>query len=170
MFDSLVLGVDPGTGSVGLAVVERGTSRPTVSWAATLSTPAAAAPEDRLARIHGVVSEALSVHRPEALALERLLWGRNTGSAMHVARASGVVMLAAAQAGVPVFEYAPLEVKMAVTGVGNASKDQVRKGLSLLLGAAHVPRQPDAADAVAVALCHLQQSPLRRLERSGAGR
>ena len=110
------------------------------------------------------------MHHPEALAVERLLWGRNTGSAMHVARASGVVMLAAAQAGVPVFEYAPLEVKMAVTGVGNASKEQVRKGLSFLLGAAHVPRQPDAADAVAVALCHLQQSPLRRLERSGAGR
>jgi len=69
-----------------------------------------------------------------------------------------------------VFEYAPLEVKMAVTGVGNASKEQVRKGLSLLLGAGHVPQQPDAADAVAVALCHLQQSPIRLLERSGAGR
>jgi crossover junction endodeoxyribonuclease RuvC len=67
-----------------------------------------------------------------------------------------------------VYEYAPLEVKMAVTGSGNASKDQVRRGLALVVGAAHVPKQPDAADAVAVALCHLQQSPLRRLERAGA--
>src|SRR5580765_3095161 len=170
MFDSRVLGVDPGTGSVGLSVVDRGKGRPVVSWAATLSTPAAAPPEERLQRIHTVVTDLLAEHRPEALAIERLLWGRNAGSAMHVARASGVVMLAAAQAGVPVFEYAPLEVKMAVTGVGNASKEQVRRGLGLLIGAAHVPKQPDAADAVAVALCHLQQAPIRRLERAGAGR
>jgi crossover junction endodeoxyribonuclease RuvC len=170
MFDSHVLGVDPGTGSVGLAVVAQGKGRPSVEWAATLTTPAAAEPEARLERIHTVVSELLAEHHPEALAIERLLWGRNAGSAMHVARASGVVMLAAAQAGIPVFEYAPLEVKMAVTGVGNASKEQVRRGLALVLGAAHVPRQPDAADAVAVGLCHLQQAPLRRLERAGAGR
>ena len=70
------------------------------------------------ARIHAVVGEAIAEHRPEALAIERLMWGRNVGSAMEVARASGVVMLAAAEAGVPVDEYAPLEVKMAVTGVG----------------------------------------------------
>jgi crossover junction endodeoxyribonuclease RuvC len=170
MFDSHVLGVDPGTGSVGLAVVGRGKGRPSVVWAATLSTPASAPPEERLGRIHAVVCEALADYRPGALSIERLLWGRNAGSAMHVARASGVVMLAAAQAGIPVFEYAPLEVKMAVTGVGNASKEQVRRGLGLLLGAAHVPSQPDAADAVAVALCHQQQAPLRRLERTGAGR
>jgi crossover junction endodeoxyribonuclease RuvC len=170
MFDSHVLGVDPGTGSVGLAVVDRGKGRPAVAWAATLSTPASAQPEARLERIHTVVKELLAEHRPEALAIERLLWGRNAGSAMHVARASGVMMLAAAQAGVPVFEYAPLEVKMAVTGVGNASKEQVRRGLELLLGPGHVPSQPDAADAVAVGLCHLQQAPLRRLERAGVGR
>jgi crossover junction endodeoxyribonuclease RuvC len=168
MFDSKVLGIDPGTGSIGLAVVRRGQRRPSVAWAATLTTPASAHPEERLHRIHAVIGEALAEHRPEALAIERLLWGRNTGSAMHVARASGVVMLAAAQAAVPVYEYAPLEVKMAVTGAGNASKEQVRRGLSLVLGAGHVPAQPDAADAVAVALCHLQQSPIRRLERAGA--
>jgi crossover junction endodeoxyribonuclease RuvC len=167
MFDSHVLGVDPGTGSVGLAVVGRGRGRPAVVWAATLSTPASAPPEERLKRIHTVVTELLAEHGPEALAIERLLWGRNAGSAMHVARASGVVMLAAAKAGIPVFEYAPLEVKMAVTGVGNATKEQVRRGLALVVGAAYVPRQADAADAVAVALCHLQQAPLRRLERAG---
>jgi crossover junction endodeoxyribonuclease RuvC len=168
MFDSKVLGIDPGTGSIGLAVVRRGTARPEVAWAATLSTPAGAHTEERLHRIHAVVEEALAEHRPQALAIERLLWGRNSGSAMQVARASGVVMLAAAQAAVPVYEYAPLEVKMAVTGSGNASKEQVRRGLGLVIGAGHVPRQPDAADAIAIALCHLQQSPLRRLERAGA--
>jgi crossover junction endodeoxyribonuclease RuvC len=99
------------------------------------------------------------------MAIERLMWGRNTESAMGVARASGVIVLAAAEAGIPVEEYAPLEVKMAVTGVGNASKDQVRRALALILGSVAVPADPDAADAVAVALCHLQQSRLRRLTR-----
>jgi crossover junction endodeoxyribonuclease RuvC len=93
------------------------------------------------------------------------MWGRNTNSAMEVSRASGVIVLAAADAGLNVEEYAPLEVKMAVTGVGNASKEQVRRGLAQILGADAVPKEPDAADAVAVALCHLQQSGLRRAVR-----
>ena len=93
------------------------------------------------------------------------MWGKNIGSAMQVARASGAIMVAAAEAGIPVEEYAPLEVKMAVTGVGNAAKEQVRRGLGLLLGSGAVPDDADAADAVAVALCHLQQSRLRRLTR-----
>ena len=90
------------------------------------------------------------------------MWGRNAPSAMEVARASGVIVLAAAQAGVQVEEYAPLEVKMAVTGVGNAPKEVVRRALVRLLGVDGVPAEPDAADAVAVAVCHLQQARLRR--------
>ena len=104
-------------------------------------------------------------NNPAAVALERLMWGRNAANAMEVARASGVIMLAAAEGGVPLEEYAPLEVKMAVTGVGNATKDVVRRGLIRLLGVTGVPEDPDAADAVAVAVCHLQQSRLRRLTR-----
>jgi crossover junction endodeoxyribonuclease RuvC len=168
MFDSVVLGVDPGTASVGLAVVGRGRSRPTVVWAEAMSTPPSLPPAERLRRIHRQVGEVIREHRPEALAIERLMWGRNTGSAMQVARASGVIMLAAADAGIPVEEYAPLEVKMSVTGVGNASKDQVRRGLGLMLGSGAVPAQPDAADAVAVAVCHLQQSRMRRLTGEAA--
>jgi len=163
MFDSVVLGVDPGLGSVGFAVLARDRGSPVLVWAASLSTPAQAQTEERLHRIHTVAEQILAEHRPRALAIERLLWGRNTGSAMQVARASGVVMLAGAQARVPVSEYAPLEVKMAVTGVGNAPKEQVRRALELVLGRGSVPRQPDAADAAAVALCHLQQSGVRRL-------
>ena len=102
------------------------------------------------------------------MAIERLMWGRNTQSAMEVSRASGAIILAAALAGVPVEEYAPLEVKMDATGVGNASTEQVRRGLALILGAGAVPTDPDAADAVAVALCHLQQSRMRRLTREAA--
>lgn len=166
MFDHVVLGVDPGIATVGLAAVARGRSgRPSVLWTATFRTPAGTSGPERLRRVHGAVSEAIREHRPGAMAMERLLWGRNTTSAMEVSRASGVVLLAAAEAGVAVEEYPPLAVKMAVTGVGNATKDQVRRALGLLLGAERVPAQPDAADAVAVAVCHLTQSPLRRLVR-----
>jgi len=164
MFERAVLGVDPGTRAVGLAVVTPGRGgRPAVLWAETVRTGPGSPAADRLLAISRAVREALAAHRPEGVAVERLMWNRNVGSAMEVARASGAIMVAAAEAGVPVTEYGPLEVKMAVTGSGNASKDQVRRGLALLLGAGNVPTQPDAADAVAVALCHLQQSRLRRL-------
>jgi crossover junction endodeoxyribonuclease RuvC len=161
MFDSAVLGVDPGTAAVGLAVVEPG-RRPSVRWAVTVRTAPGSAPAARLRRVHEAVAAAIREHRPECVAIERLMWGRNAPSGMDVARASGVILLAADEAGLAVEEYAPLEVKMAVTGVGNAPKDVVRRSLVRLLGVEGVPSEPDAADAVAVALCHLQQARLRR--------
>jgi crossover junction endodeoxyribonuclease RuvC len=168
MFEDVALGVDPGTASVGLASVRRDRGRPVVLWTATLRTPAGLGKERRLRLVHDAVQAAIAEQRPGVVALERLLWGRNIGSAMEVARASGVILLAAAQAGVQVEEYAPLEVKMAVTGVGNAPKETVRRSLERLLGLADVPREPDAADAVAVAVCHLQQTRLRGLVRGAA--
>jgi crossover junction endodeoxyribonuclease RuvC len=171
MFERVVLGVDPGTSAVGLAVVgANGSSRPVVRWTTTVRTDAQSPAAERLRTIARAVRAAIVEHRPASLAIERLIWNRNVGSAMEVARASGAIMAAAGEAGVPVEEYAPLEVKMAVTGVGNASKEQVRKGLGLILGAANVPPQPDAADAVAVAVCHLQQSRLRGLTREATRR
>jgi crossover junction endodeoxyribonuclease RuvC len=165
MFERVILGVDPGTSAIGLACVAGNAMRARLIWATTVRTGANAPGSERLRHIYRAVGDAIGTHHPEALALERLMWGKNIGSAMEVARASGAVMVAAAEAGVRVDEYAPLEVKMAVTGVGNASKEQVRKGLALILGAEAVPREPDAADAVAVALCHLQQSRMRELAR-----
>ena len=154
MFDELVLGVDPGTAAVGMAVVAGG-ARPSVRWAGTLRPSSELSEEARLRHIHDQVASAIAAHGPAALAIERLLWGRNTGSAMGVARASGVIILAAAQAGMDVEEYAPLEVKMAVTGQGNATKDAVRRSLTHILGVKDVPVAADAVDAVAVAVCHL---------------
>jgi crossover junction endodeoxyribonuclease RuvC len=168
MFESSVLGVDPGTAAVGLALVVSDRSRPSIRWAETVRTPAGVAAAERLRRIHERTAEAIAVHRPEVVALERLLWGRNTESAMGVARATGVVMLAAAQAGIRVEEYAPLEVKMAVTGVGNAPKAAVRRALVRVLGMEGMPDDADAADAVAVGVCHLHQSKMRSLAREGA--
>jgi crossover junction endodeoxyribonuclease RuvC len=165
VFDSVVLGVDPGFASVGLAIVVRERPRTTVVWSQTVRTPAGLEEALRLRHVSEAVRAAIAKHRPEAVALERVMWGQNRTSALSVARATGVIMLAAADAAIPVEEYAPLEVKMATTGIGNADKDQVRGALIRALKVAGVPEQADAADAVAVAVCHLQQAPLRRAAR-----
>jgi crossover junction endodeoxyribonuclease RuvC len=168
VFERAVLGVDPGIATAGLAVVALQDRRAVLVWSSTVRTSAGTDESIRLRALYGAVRDALAEHHPEGMAVERLMWGRNVGSAMSVARASGVVLLAAADAGIPVDEYPPLEVKMAVTGIGNAGKDQVRQALIRTHGLQGVPAQPDAADAVAVALCHLTQSPLRRLHREAA--
>jgi crossover junction endodeoxyribonuclease RuvC len=170
VFDSAVLGVDPGFASLGLAVVIGGRPRSTVVWSDTLRTPAGLAEAQRIRRVAEAVRAAIAEHRPAAVALERVMWGRNRTSALSVARATGVIMLAAAEAGIPVEEYAPLEVKMATTGFGTAGKDQVRRALIRALKVDGVPEQADAADAVAVAVCHLNQAVLRRAARAAGAR
>jgi crossover junction endodeoxyribonuclease RuvC len=158
MFDRSVLGIDPGLAVTGLATVAIRYGRSSVLSAGTVRTPSALPEADRLFAVYRAVRAALAESRAQTVAVERLMWGRNVGSAMAVARASGVVLLAAAEAGVPVREYAPLEVKMAVTGNGVARKDDVRRALRRLHGIDDLPTEVDAADAVAVAVCHLQQS------------
>lgn len=168
MFDGVVLGVDPGTASMGLALVRGERGRPAVAWASTLRSASGSSVGARLQRIYGSVRAAIERDRPDVLALERVMWGRNHTSALEVARASGAVIVAAAEAGVAVEEYAPLEVKMAITGIGNAGKEQVRRALANVFLARDVPDDPDAADAVAVAVCHVQQSRMRGLTRRHA--
>jgi crossover junction endodeoxyribonuclease RuvC len=163
VFESCVLGIDPGLSSLGLAAVVRHGRRPQLLFARAVRTPADLDEPARLRLIHEGVRDAIAEHRPGAVAVERVAWNSNQRTALHVARATGVVLLAASEAGLPVEEYGPLEVKMAVTGQGNAEKSQVRDALVRLHGLRDVPTQPDAADAVAVALCHLTQSRLRRV-------
>jgi crossover junction endodeoxyribonuclease RuvC len=162
VFDSCVLGVDPGVASTGVAVVAFVDRRPVLVWSETVRTPTELAEAVRLRLIHEALRLAIAEHRPVSLALERVAWNRNQVSALHVARSTGVIMLAASQAGLAVTEYGPSEVKMAVTGAGDADKAQVRRALTRVHGLVEVPTQPDAADAVAVALCHLTQARLRR--------
>lgn len=167
MFEQTVLGVDPGTAAIGLAVVRGSAREQSVTWAATVRTPTALPPAERLRRLHATVAEVIRTHQPGAMALEALMWGQNRQSAMQVARATGVIMVAAAQAGLAVEEYPPLQVKMAVTGVGNAPKDAVRRALRII-GVRGVPDELDAADAVATAVCHLQHSTVRRARQEAA--
>ncbi len=162
VFDSCVLGVDPGLTRLGIAAVGRRDRRPELLFTDTVSTSRELPEADRLRLIHEALAAAIAAHRPESVAVERVAWNKNAHSALHVARATGVVLLAAAQAGLAVEEYGPLEVKMAVTGQGNADKAQVREALVRLHGLLDVPSQADAVDAVAVALCHLTQSRLRK--------
>jgi crossover junction endodeoxyribonuclease RuvC len=167
IFDSLVLGVDPGLARLGLAVVGRHERRPVLVWAATVQTPVGMAEADRLRCVADAVREAIIAHGPSSVAIERVAFNRNQVSALTVARATGAVMVVAADAGLPVQEYSPTEVKSVVTGAGNADKAQVREALIRLHGLRDVPAQADAVDAVAIALTHLTGARLRAAARTG---
>lgn len=166
MFDSCVLGVDPGVSALGLAAVAKRDRRPELTFATTVRTSSDQAEPLRLLHIHDAVRAAIAEYGPDSVAVERVAWNKNQVSALQVARATGVVLLAAAEAGLTVDEYGPLEVKMAITGYGNADKAQVREALARFHGLKDVPTDPDAADAVAVALCHLTQTRLKRAARA----
>ena len=131
-------------------------------------TPTDADESVRLRTIADAARAAIAEHRPAAVAIERVAWSRNQVSAMRVARATGAIMVVAAEAGLAVAEYAPNEVKSAVTGAGNADKAQVQMALTRVHGLRGVPAQADAADAVAVALTHLLAA--RAARRSPPGR
>ncbi len=157
-----VLGIDPGTAVTGWGVVE---GRPGafrhVAHGTVVTSPRASLPA-KLTRIHAALVDHCASWRPDALALEKSFVGRNVQSAFRLGEVRGVAMLAAAAAGIPVAEYSPAEVKLAVTGSGRAEKTQVEIAIGRELALAG-PLPPDAADALALALCHLQTFRLRAL-------
>jgi crossover junction endodeoxyribonuclease RuvC len=160
-----VLGVDPGLGRCGWAVLERRGGRVAALGYGTVHTDGdEVAP--RLAELATRLRQVLAAHRPEALAIERLFFNANVRTAMTVGQASGVVLLLAAEHGLAVTAYTPPQVKQAVTGSGSAPKEQVGYMVKALLGLASVPAPADTADALAVALCHLNHAGLAGL---GAG-
>ena len=163
VFDACVLGVDPGVSALGLAAVAMRERKPVLLFADTVRTASDLPDAERLRLLHAAVADAISSHRPGSVAIERIAWNKNQVSAMIVARATGVILLAAAEAGLDVEEYGSLEVKMAVTGQGNADKAQVRTALERIHGLEDLPDRPDAVDAAAIALCHLTQARLRKV-------
>ena len=168
MFDDLVLGVDPGVARLGLAVVGRRGRTASLVWSDTVRTSASLDEAERLGMLAAAVRVAIAAHAPGSVAVERVAFNRNQASALTVARATGAVMVAAAEAGLAVDEYSPTQVKDAVTGMGNADKAQVRRALVRVHGLHDVPEQPDAADAVAVALTHLTGARSRAAARAGS--
>jgi crossover junction endodeoxyribonuclease RuvC len=149
----IVLGIDPGTAAMGYGIVERtGASLRAIDFGCLVTSPDSALP-DRLARCHALVAELIETHHPDLLAVERLFFSRNAQSAFGVGQARGVVLLAAAQAGVPVREATPNEIKVAVTGYGSAEKAQVGRMVSVILQLPEPPTPDDTADALAAAVC-----------------
>jgi len=156
----IVLGIDPGTAATGYGVVERnGASLRALDYGCLETLPSMELPL-RLLEIHRAVTELILTHRPAQVGVERLFFNKNVMTAFAVGQARGVVLLAAAEHGIPVFEYGPHEVKLAVTGYGRAAKDQVQRMVQMVLGMPNLPRPDDAADALAVAICLAHARPI----------
>ncbi|MGI8945131.1 MAG: crossover junction endodeoxyribonuclease RuvC [Thermoleophilaceae bacterium] len=157
----VVLGIDPGTAHTGFGVVMARGQRLAALDGGVISTRPDEPLERRLARIHERVCELIAEHRPDAVAVEELYFGRNVRTAFAVGQARGVILLAAGTAGLPCFSYNPQQVKQAVCGSGRAEKGQVQRMVGALLELAEPPAPDHASDALAVAICHANAAPVR---------
>jgi len=158
-----VLGIDPGLAITGYAIVDEDGSDLQLITTGVIRTPAKTPAPERLRIIHQELSTLISEHQPEASGVEELFFSRNVKTAMSVGQARGVILLTLANAGLPIAEYTPMQVKEAITGYGNADKRQVQEMVRMLLNLSDVPRPDDAADAVAVAICYLHRARLDNL-------
>jgi crossover junction endodeoxyribonuclease RuvC len=156
----IVLGIDPGVANTGYGVVRRAAAGRLVALdGGVIETPSTAAPEARLASIFARIEGLLDEHEPAAVALEDLYFGANASSALAVGQARGVVLLAAGRRGIGCASYTPQQVKGAVCGSGRAAKDQVTRMVQTLLCLEAPPTPDHAADALAVAICHVNRAP-----------
>ena len=167
----VVLGVDPGLTRCGYAAIEVGQSRvPALLKLGVVSTDVSADLPDRLATLQADFEILMDEVRPDAVAVEQVFFQNNVRTAMGVGQASGLVLAMAARRGIHVVQYTPSQVKSAVTGSGTANKLQVQQMVQRQLKLRSLPQPPDAADAAALALCHLAISPLRQsIARSTVG-
>ena len=156
-----VFGIDPGSARTGYGCVQSDGSRHRlIACGAITNRPSNTFPE-KLRVIHAELSTLIACHRPDIVAIENLFHAVNAKSALKLGHARGVAMLAAVEAGVPIVEYTPAEVKQSVVGYGRAEKGQVQSMVQLLLGLAEPPTPFDASDALAIAVCHLHRMNLR---------
>jgi crossover junction endodeoxyribonuclease RuvC len=160
----VILGIDPGTARLGYGVI-RGGIHPSLLDAGVIETWPDQDMPGRLVTLYEAVRELIEEFRPARLAVEKLLFARNVTTAIPVGQARGVVLLAAAQGSVPVYEYSPSEVKHAIAGYGKADKPQMQEMVRLILNLTTIPQPDDAADALAVAICDAQTRPF--VERAG---
>ena len=157
-YDGITLGIDPGTARLGYGLI-RGGLKPALIDAGVIETWPDEPMPDRLVTLYDGVQELIEEFRPDVLAIEQLFFARNVTTAISVGQARGVVILAAAQSKVSVAEYTPSEIKQAVTGYGKADKPQMQEMVRMILHLNSVPQPDDAADALAVAICHSQSVP-----------
>jgi crossover junction endodeoxyribonuclease RuvC len=150
-----VFGIDPGSNRTGYGCVETDGSRHRLVACGAIATPPRAPFPDKLLAIHDRLAALLSEWRPDAVAVENIFYATNVRTALKLGHARGVAILTAVEAGVPVAEYTPAEIKRAIVGYGRAEKHQIQEMVRRLLGLARVPTPADAADALAVAICHV---------------
>lgn len=149
-----ILGIDPGIAIVGYGVVEKNANVYKAVDYSAITTKAHTPLEDRLEIIYKRMLEIIEVYKPDAISVEELFFNNNAKTAFSVGQARGVVLLAAVQNHVPVYEYTPLQVKQALTGYGRADKNQIQQMVKSMLGLKSVPKPDDVADALAIAICH----------------
>ena len=153
-----ILGIDPGYGITGFGLVDAQRGDTTLLHCGAITTPAGMDFSARLEIIYEDMKKLLEMAKPDAVAIEELFFGQNVTTGIGVAQSRGVILLAIRQAGVPVYAYKPMQVKQAVVGYGNATKRQVMDMTKRLLKLAQMPKPDDAADAIAIALCHARSS------------
>lgn len=162
-----ILGIDPGVAITGYSIIEENGADYCCIASGCIRTASDCEPERRLLTIFDRITELVIEYSPQALAVEKIFFSKNVRTAFQVGEARGVVLLVAARAGILLFEYTPLQVKQAVAGYGKAEKAQVQKMVQLLLKLQRQPAVDDEADAMAVALCHLQNRRFQEAVRGG---
>ena len=154
----IILGIDPGIATVGFGIISETGGNPTLKRYGVISTPAGLRLALRLKQINNDVSELIKAFKPDAIAVEELFFNTNLKTAVSVAHGRAAVILAGEEHGVPMFEYTPLQVKKAVVGYGHATKKQVIEMVKRLLEMKEAPKPDDAADALAIAICHARHA------------
>lgn len=166
----LVLGIDPGTATTGYGLVEYRGGKARMVHYGTILTPAKMEMPLRLCKINQGINLLLQEYRPEAVAVEQIFYHKNAKTVITVAQSRGVILMTAASAGLPIAEYTPLQVKQAVVGYGNADKRQVQLMVQKMLSLEQPPQPDDAADALAIAICHAHSFRLDRLIAEKGGK
>ena len=162
----VILGIDPGLAIVGYGVISHDRGKFTTLAHGAITTPAHTPVQDRLEIIHRDLRQLIEMYRPDEVAIEELFFNTNVTTGIGVAQARGVILATAARLGVEIFEYTPSQVKQAVVGYGKAEKRQVMDMTKRLLNLSAIPKPDDAADAVAIALCHARSRTSRLYQRN----
>lgn len=149
-----ILGIDPGIAIVGVGIVDKEPTSYKPVFYDAITTPAHTPLELRLLDIYNRLEKIIDQYKPDAVSIEELFFNNNAKTAIAVGQARGVILLAAVQYGIPIFEYTPLQVKQALTGYGRADKKQIQQMMKAMLGLAEIPKPDDVADALAIAVCH----------------
>ena len=159
----IIIGVDPGYAIVGIGVIEYNGNRFRPLEYGAITTPAGMPTVDRLKKIYDEMTLLIDKYQPDAVAIEELFFNSNQKTAINVAQARGVILVSVTNRSVPIFEYTPLQVKQSVTGYGRADKMQIQQRVKTLLNLNVIPKPDDAADGLALAICHAHSNKINKM-------